>query len=166
MNATNFSEREFRDVMGRYPTGVAVVTPVNAQRENIGITVNSFTSVSLRPPLIAFSLDKRLRSLNDWLETETFVVNFLAESQNHVSQAFAVMNGDKWSSASFNLGKTANPILDRKIAALECKRYDCHEAGDHFIMIGQVLHLENEDKGDPLVFHRGRYRTLAKHEEA
>lgn len=166
MKAGNFSEREFRDVLGQYPTGVAVVTTVNAQRENIGITVNSFISISLQPPLIGFSLDKRLRSLKDWLEAETFAVNFLAESQNHVSQAFAVMNGDKWSSTSFNLGKTANPVLERKVAALECKRHDCHEAGDHFFMIGQVLHLENEHEDDPLVFHRGKYHSLGKRVEA
>lgn len=155
-----FTEREFRSALGALPTGVAVVTTLCEEGRKIGITVNSFTSVSLNPPLVSFNLDKRLESLPAWLGTKFFAINFLNENQDAVSSTFAQARTDKWLDANDGPGVTKSPVFRFKLAVFECEQFACHEAGDHFIMIGKVLHFEVEDDAKPLLYHRSLYRKL------
>jgi flavin reductase (DIM6/NTAB) family NADH-FMN oxidoreductase RutF len=156
----SFSPREFRDALGLFPTGVSVVTACAPDGRQVGITVNSFTSVSLDPPLVSFNLARSLASLPDLLRAETFVVNLLTEGQSTVSQGFARALSDKWSGARARAGVTGNPVLEPRLAAFECARYATHEAGDHVIVVGRVLHFDIDDREAPLVFFRGRYRSI------
>lgn len=159
---SSFTQHEFRSALGLLPTGVAVVTTLCDDERKIGITVNSFTSVSLNPPLVSFNLDKRLQSLPVWLDSKAFAINFLTEEQDAVSSTFARAQIDKWLGTDSKPGVTSSPVFHLKLAAFECEKFACHEAGDHFIMIGRVLHFEVEDSARPLLFHRGLYRKLGE----
>ena len=154
------NERAFRDALGLFATGVAVVTTITVDGRKLGLTVNSFTSVSLDPPLISINLAKQLRSIQDWLAADSFAVNLLSENQEAVSSGFARSQSDKWACAECVQGKTSNPILRTKLAAFECQKYACHAVGDHYILIGRVVHFEIERDAFPLLFYSGRYRKL------
>jgi 3-hydroxy-9,10-secoandrosta-1,3,5(10)-triene-9,17-dione monooxygenase reductase component len=155
----SFTPREFRDALGLYPTGVAIVT-TGAGESRRGMTVNSFTSVSLDPPLVSFNLAKSLRSIDTWLNAQTFAINLLHESQNDISSGFARALADKWSCADCVEGVTQNPVLASHLAVFECERYACYEAGDHVIMLGRVVHFTVGQEAPPLVFYRGKYRKI------
>lgn len=155
-----FTEREFRDALGLFATGVAVVTALGRDRRKIGMTVNSFTSVSLEPPLVSFNVAKSLNSISEWLVAEAFAVNLLAENQDAVSSGFARAHADKWGGVESIAGHTSCPVLRAKLAVFECEKYACHEAGDHYIMLGKVIHFEIERAAPPLLYFGGRYRKL------
>ncbi len=150
-------QREFRRALALFPTGVAVVTTLAPDRRKIGVTVNSFTSVSLAPPLISFNLAKSLRSIADWLQADEFAVNLLRHNQASLSDGFAGALSDKWSLAESVAGATSSPILTSNLATFECEKFACYEVGDHFIMIGRVIHFRAENDEEPLVFYRGTY---------
>ena len=156
-----FSPRQFRDALGMFPTGVTVVTARSPRGHQLGITVNSFTSVSLDPPLVLFNLSTSLASLSELLQIDTFAVNVLTDSQSELSARFACAQSDKWASASSRPGRaTPCPVLVPHLAVFECARYAAHEAGDHMIVIGRVLHFECNESASPLLFFRGRYRGV------
>jgi flavin reductase (DIM6/NTAB) family NADH-FMN oxidoreductase RutF len=157
-----FTEREFRNALGQFPTGVAIVTARKADGRRIGVTVNSFTSVSLNPPLISFNLAKSLGSMADWLAIDAFAINLRGEGQHEISNSFARANTDKWACTSCFDGLTASPILIPNLAAFECEKFACHEAGDHIIVLGKVLRFEVDAQAEPLVFHRGGYRKFGE----
>lgn len=152
-----FSQRSFRDALGLFPTGVAVVTARGADGEKIGVTVNSFTSVSLEPPLVSFNLAKGVRSLDALSALPAFAVNLLREDQPEVSQRFARSGADKWGETGHRSGETASPILEPNVAVFECAPYAFHEAGDHVIVVARVLGFESSSDVAPLVFFRGSY---------
>jgi flavin reductase (DIM6/NTAB) family NADH-FMN oxidoreductase RutF len=159
----SFTSRAFRNALGLFPTGVTVVTARGRDGRQIGITVNSFTSVSLDPPLISFNLARSLLSLEELLQVESFVVNVLTDSQRHLSLRFACGNSDKWACASSRPGRAvADPVLVPHLAAFECSRYAVYEAGDHVIVLGRVLHFEIDEAAAPLVFFRGHYRGVGQ----
>jgi flavin reductase (DIM6/NTAB) family NADH-FMN oxidoreductase RutF len=156
-----FSPRQFRNALGMFPTGVTVVTARSARGRQIGVTVNSFTSVSLDPPLVLFNLSVSLASLSELLRADTFAVNVLTDRQSELSARFARAQTDKWASASSRPGRaTTCPVLVPHLAVFECSRYAAHEAGDHVIVIGRVLHFECNESASPLLFFRGRYRGV------
>lgn len=160
LSSGSFTPREFRDALGLFPTGVAIVTTCAADGRRSGLTVNSFTSVSLDPPLVSFNLAKSLRSIDDWTNARTFAVNLLHESQDEVSTGFARAQTDKWASAECVDGVMRNPVLASHLAVFECERYACYEAGDHLIMLGRVVHFRIGEEAPPLVFFRGKYRKI------
>jgi flavin reductase (DIM6/NTAB) family NADH-FMN oxidoreductase RutF len=157
-----FSDRQFRQALGLFPTGVAVVTGLARDQRKLGVTVNSFTSVSLSPPLISFNLDKKLKSIDEWLSADFFAVHFLAEGQEAISGGFACAEKDKWIGLNAVSGVTPCPLLQSKLAVFECEQFAHHEAGDHFIMIGKVLHFSIDQEARPLLYHGGSYRRLAQ----
>jgi flavin reductase (DIM6/NTAB) family NADH-FMN oxidoreductase RutF len=159
--APAFSARALRDVLGSFPTGVAVVTAVGADGELFGVTVSSFNSVSLDPPLVLFSLARSLYSLERFLSADVFAVNLLREDQADLSTRFATALADKWSGVPYRDGPSGSPILEPALAVLECRHYAQHDGGDHVIVVGRVTHLEADHRHMPLAFFRGRYRTLA-----
>ena len=152
-----FTSDEFRKAMGLYPTGVTVVSGTTPDGEALGMTVNSFASVSLEPPLISFNLAKNVRSLEAFRSLTAFAVNLLREDQTEESRRFAQVGADKWEDIGHRSGETASPILEPNIAVFECEPYAFHEAGDHVIVVGRVLRFKTSEEVAPLVFFRGSY---------
>ncbi|MFJ7954253.1 flavin reductase family protein [Lysinibacillus sp. NPDC096418] len=142
----------FKQALGNYPTGVTVVTALNSANEPIGLTVNSFASVSIDPLLILWSLDKRSKLHADFLAAKNFAVNILASEQAQVCTLFASKEDRfaqaKWSTSTLNL-----PILSDTLSVLQCEAFKQVDAGDHTIFIGHVVDIDNNDK-EPLLYHR------------
>lgn len=169
--AADFAEKQtfhpqiLRDVLGCFPTGVAVVTAVTADGDLHGVTINSFNSVSLDPPLVLFSLSRDLKSLHALENAAAFGVNFLREDQAHLSSRFAAALADKWRGIDFRAGFTGAPVLAQALAVLECRPYARYDGGDHVIFVLRVTHIEADATRYPLVFFRGQYHTLAAPEQ-
>src|SRR5947209_5107543 len=117
------SPASFRDALGLFPTGVVVVTARSAAGELYGVTVNSFNSVSLDPPLILFCLARDLRSLPVFLQAQAFGISFLRHGQSDLSVQFSMAMSDKWNNVEHRPGRTGSPVLDRALAVLECEPY-------------------------------------------
>jgi len=152
------SDVEFKSVMGRFSTGVTVVTTCDGDRP-AGVTVNTFASISLNPPLVMVSIDKRSHMHDLTAHMGFFAVNILGADQQEVSRRFAGQTGDRndrFRQTSFHAGKTGAPILDDAIAHVECRVVEVYPAGDHSIFLGQVEAL-GASAGEPLVYYRARY---------
>ncbi len=159
----SFSSREFRNALGSFATGITVMTTCGPDGRFVGITVNSFASVSLDPPLIAFCLDRNALSVDSFLNSAHFGVNVLAEDQEAFSAAFArSSSGDKFVGIRFEVGTTGCPLLPDCLAHLECEREAAHLAGDHLIVVGRVVRLAQRLEGKPLLYFRGRYAKLGE----
>ena len=153
-NETDFGE--FRRALGCFATGVAVVTALDANGEKIGITVNSFNSVSLDPPLVLWSVGEESLSYAAFVATEHFAVNVLATHQQDVCSRFASKGTDKFDGIECSVGVAGIPILPEFSAVFECRTEHCYDGGDHKIMVGRVLRFEDR-KTDPLIFYRGHF---------
>jgi len=164
----SFTSREFRDALGLFPTGIAVVTAATDDGSIGGLTVNSFTSVSLDPPLILVSLARTIASFPIFERATHFAVSLLREEQRHVSATFAKSDLAKWQAGHHRAGTAvAAPIIHPNLAAFECETYARHDGGDHLLLLGRVLRLESASEGSrPLLYYRGQYRELsAEHAE-
>jgi flavin reductase (DIM6/NTAB) family NADH-FMN oxidoreductase RutF len=153
-------EHAFRDALGQFATGVCVVTGIDAAGEAVGVTISSFTSLSLRPPLVLFCIDKGSTSVDAFAATDAFTVNILAEEQMAASELFATQYPDKFANAASYVGQNGCKVLSGCLAGLECTRTATHEGGDHLIVVGHVdvIHFGGPDA--PLARFRGRYRKL------
>lgn len=154
--------RQLRDVLGTFPTGVAVVTAETVEGQRIGITITSFNSVSLDPPLILFSIDLRCLSLPALMGVSQYTVNILGEAQQEVSTRFATARSDKWAGVSIEQEAGLPFTLRDAMSTFQCEAYAQHEGGDHVIFVGRVLRAEQKCDVPPLVFHKGTYRLLAQ----
>jgi flavin reductase (DIM6/NTAB) family NADH-FMN oxidoreductase RutF len=150
----------FRGALGLFATGVTIVTARHERVGLIGLTANSFSSVSLDPPLVLFSVANSARSLKPFLEAPGFAVNVLRKDQRALSARFARRGGDKWSGVEYQPGRFGAPILPGTMAAFDCLHYAQYEGGDHLIIVGQVVAMEHDVEGDPLLYYRGGYRSL------
>ncbi|QUD90192.1 flavin reductase family protein [Phenylobacterium montanum] len=148
---------QFRTVMGHYPTGVSVVTSTTAEGEPIGMTVGTFTSVSLDPPLIGFFPDKRSTSWPKIAATGRFCVNILAQDQELICRKFSGGDRDRFSDVVHRLTANGMPILDGAVAWIDCDLYSVQEAGDHFFVLGEVRAITAERAESPLIFLRGKF---------
>ena len=147
-----------RQALGWFATGVVVTTAWDpGQREYVGMTMNSFNSVSLDPPLVLFSISRKARSLRAWERVPYFAVNVLQRDQSHLSERFARSLTAKWEGVDFRPGRHGSPLLEGALASLECSTHAHVDGGDHVIFLGRVLHLEYRESGRPLVFFRGAY---------
>lgn len=142
--------------MGCFATGVAVVTAVDKNGEKVGMTINSFNSVSLEPPLVLWSIANDSQSFATFVEAEHFAVNVLAVQQQNICEQFATRGTDKFNGLECSEGIAGVPILPTYSAVFECKAERRYEGGDHAILIGRVLKFEDR-KTDPLIFYRGHY---------
>lgn len=152
-----FDGQKFRQVLGHFPTGVAVVTGLDADGQPAGMAVGSFSSVSLDPPLVAFMPDKSSTSWPRFRDTGSFCVNILGADQESVCRAFASRGGDKFADLSWQPAGSGAPLLDGVLAWIDCDTEVVHEAGDHFIVIGRVRDLDIGTPALPLVFFQGGY---------
>lgn len=151
--------RLFRDVLGRYASGVTVVTTMWAGQP-VGMTCQSFTSVSLDPPLVAFLPSQQSRAFASIQRSGTFCVNFLAAGQDELSNAFASRGDDKFAGVEWSPSAgTGSPLLAGIVGHVDCTVHAVHEAGDHYLVMGKVVDLAVGDAEDPLLFYRGAYRT-------
>jgi flavin reductase (DIM6/NTAB) family NADH-FMN oxidoreductase RutF len=157
----NIDPYAFRDALGHFPTGVTVVTAHASGRDPVAMTVSSFNSVSLDPPLILFSVSRSAPSLQALLDADTFGVSVLRREQTDLSGRFAGMASDKWTGVQCRMGESGCPLIGPCLATFECAPFGVHEGGDHLIIVGRVLCFETADEGEPLVFFRGKYHQIA-----
>ena len=151
--------KELREVLGCFATGVVVVTSVGEGGAPVGLTINSFNSVSLHPPLVLWSISLKAPSLTAFRRHDYFAVNILAAGQRDLCMRFAKPASDKFADVAYQRGVADVPLLDDATAHLECRTVARYPGGDHEIYVGHVLSLKSFDH-DPLVFHRGAFREL------
>jgi flavin reductase (DIM6/NTAB) family NADH-FMN oxidoreductase RutF len=160
--AERFDRRDFRRALGQFATGVSVVTASTSDGRKIGVTVNSFSSVSLNPPLILWSLARQAASFADFTNCTHFAVNVLEAKQHHLSRQFSTPLPDRFAGVDFAQGKAGVPIVSGAIAQFVCRKVKQYDGGDHVIFLGEVEEYKYND-GEPLVFHSGRYRIATHH---
>ncbi len=153
--------RAFRDTLGMFPTGVTVITARAPGGEPIGLTVSSFNSVSLTPPLIVWSLSGHLPSVPVFENAAVYAINVLAEDQQDLSHRFASRSDDKFAGLEYLDGMEGAPLLPGCAAWFQCRQFARHPGGDHVIFIGEVVRFERDEARRPLVFQGGAYRRLA-----
>ncbi|MGE6917476.1 flavin reductase [Achromobacter kerstersii] len=158
-----FDSRELRRTLGAFTTGVTVVTTLDAEGRPFGVTANSFSSVSLDPPLILWSQSLKSSSYPAFRDAPRFVVNILADHQVPVSNRFAKSGGDKFEGVGYRAGEGGVPILDDCAAYLECEKIAAYPGGDHVIYLGQVHNLHRAGQR-PLAFGDGAYRLTFAHD--
>ena len=150
----------YRKVCAQFATGITVVTVVDAHGHPHGMTVNSFSSVSLDPPLVLVSIDLRHSILGHFLSASAFAVNVLAEGQEALSQRFSSVSEKRFEGIAWHPSSLGVPLLDGVLAHLECSVVRTFEAGDHTVLIGEVLAIAARRDHAPLVFYRGTYHGL------
>ncbi len=160
-SAASFTVKEFRAALGQFATGITVVTAPTEEGPPIGITVNSFSSVSLDPPLILFSVARTLKSFDAMIAADAFSVNVLTSDQEELSNQFAASDGDKWADVSWMEGEGGCPVLSGTLATFECAPWAQYDGGDHVILVGEVRHIQSADAGGALVYFQSRYAHLA-----
>ena len=153
--------RQFRAALGSFATGVTIVTTRNAAGEDIGLTANSFNSVSLDPPMVLWSLARKSLSLPAFLESGYFAVHVLAASQEDLSVTFATRGADKFAGLQLTRGSGGIPLIPGCSALFQCKTAFNYEGGDHVIFVGEVQEFEHFNHA-PLVFHSGRYAVAVE----
>ena len=158
-----FDHREFRRTLGAFTTGVTVITTVDAAGKPYGVTANSFSSVSLDPPLILWSQALTSSSYPAFRDCERFVVNILADHQVHVSNQFAKSGDDKFLDIAVRTGLGGVPVIDDSAAHLECRKVAAYPGGDHVVYIGQVERI-HRSAHRPLAFGEGRYMVTFAHD--
>ncbi|HLQ74312.1 MAG TPA: flavin reductase family protein [Bacillota bacterium] len=141
----------FKEAMANYPTGVSVVT-AEGDDGAFGITINSFASVSLEPLLILWSIDNNASTFNQFMNIEEFTVNILSGEQADVAQLFASSETEPFKHCDWSTATSGLPVINDSAASLQCKLYKRIEAGDHIILVGEVFHINQQDK-QPLLYH-------------
>lgn len=154
--------RQFRDVLGSYPTGVCVITAIGDDGARHGLVVGSFTSISLDPPLVGFFPDKRSTTWARIEPTGRFCVNVLGSDQLDLCRRFASRAEDKFAELAHGHSPSGLPLLDDAVAWIDCAIERVVEVGDHWLVVGAVEALGHREAGAPLLFFRGGYHDLAK----
>ncbi|WP_246104744.1 flavin reductase family protein [Sphingomonas xanthus] len=152
--------RTLRDALGCFATGVTVVTCIDADGEPVGLTANSFTSVSLDPPLLLVCVARHAASALPLSTASHFAVNVLQTGQQPASITFSTRVEDRFGCTAWALGEHGVPVLMDSLSVFECARHAVHDGGDHFILVGEVQKATFEPGLDPLLYFRGSYRRL------
>ena len=152
--------RTLRDALGCFATGVTVVTAFDTGGEPVGLTANSFASVSLDPPLLLVCIARTSSSLKALESAGHFAVNVLHIGQQPASSLFAVPGEDRFRQTPWQRGRHDAPVLSNALANFECRRHQMHDGGDHIILVGEVLRATFDPRRDPLLYFRGKYRRL------
>jgi flavin reductase (DIM6/NTAB) family NADH-FMN oxidoreductase RutF len=160
---TSFDSRQLRNVLGTFTTGVTIVTTQDAAGADYGVTANSFSSVSLDPPLVLWSQAYTSTSFPAFRDSEHFAVNVLADDQIAVSNHFAKSKGDKFAELEYSRGLGGVPVLTGTVAHFECVKVAAYPAGDHMIFLGRVERVSHSGRR-PLAFSHGKYMVPYAHE--
>ncbi len=158
---TSWDKRDLRNALGSFGTGVTVVTSGNLQSRLVGVTANSFSSVSLEPPIVLWSLVSTSPSLEVFDETGRFVINVLALDQMNLSKQFSKTLEDKFAGVEYTEGLDGLPVIQNCVATFECKTIQRTVVGDHVLFLGQVENYVYENK-TPLLFCQGNYMQVAE----
>jgi flavin reductase (DIM6/NTAB) family NADH-FMN oxidoreductase RutF len=153
--------RLFRRTCARFATGITIVTVLDRLGHPHGVTVNSFASVSLEPPLVLVSIDLKNAILGHFISSSWFAINVLAEHQEHLSRRFSSAEENRFIDVDWHQGPSGMPILEGVLAHLECAVMRTFEVGDHTMLIGEVRHADYRD-GKPLLYFDSGYGTLAE----
>lgn len=157
--APSFSSTEFRAALGMFATGVTIVTARGPDGARIGLTANSFNSVSLSPPLVLWSLSQRAGSLPAFSQGSHYAINILAADQRELAERFASRAADRFAGLAFHEGSGGAPVIAGAAAVFECFNRSRYEEGDHVIFVGEVERCTHRPGAQPLIFHGGRYFT-------
>ncbi|MGI4779359.1 MAG: flavin reductase family protein [Janthinobacterium lividum] len=155
----SFSADEFRQALGTFATGVTIVTARAADGTLVGLTANSFNSVSLTPPLVLWSLARRSGSMPALDAGSHYAINILAADQKHLAERFAGKREDRWNAVAFTEGTGGAPVLAGAAATFECFNRSRYDEGDHVIFVGEVERCAHVPGASPLLFHGGRFYT-------
>jgi len=153
--------RALRNALGRYTTGVAIITCMDADGSPVGLTANSFSSLSLDPPLVLWSLRSQSSQMAAFSQAQHFAINVLAEAQVELSRRFSSSTLDRFTEGAWAPGIGGAPVLSACVAVFECETASQQPAGDHVLFIGRVLAVL-EAQLPPLVFQAGHYRLLGE----
>jgi 3-hydroxy-9,10-secoandrosta-1,3,5(10)-triene-9,17-dione monooxygenase reductase component len=156
-----FDSATYRTIMSHYPTGVCIITSITPDGMPLGMTVGTFTAVSLDPPLIGFLPDKKSKSWPPIAETGRFCVNILAGDQEGLCRKFSGPGPDRFSDIVHRATQDGLPILDGAVAWIACDLYAVHEAGDHDFVLGRVKEMTAERAVSPLIFHQGTFGQVS-----
>lgn len=160
-NVNLFDSRAFRQALGHFPTGVAIVTTRTPEGRPVGLTINSFSSLSLEPPLIIWSLVNHSPSLSVFENCNYFAINVISQSQTEAALGFANSKvEDKFALVSHVDGEEGVPLIDDCVATFVCENYRQHEGGDHTLFIGRVVRHSTITEHEPAVFHRGKFTRI------
>ena len=151
-----FSSSEFRRALSQFATGVTVITTHQADGSYLGLTANSFNSLSLDPPLVLWSLSSGASSMPVFTRNSHYVINVLAANQAHLAQQFSKRRENRFDGVEFTLSRTGQPILKGVTAWFECHNRSRYPEGDHVIFVGEVEHCETDPK-PALIFHSGQF---------
>ena len=151
--------RAFRTALGCFATGITVVTTLCPDGHLVGVTVNSFSSVSLDPPLVLWSLSRAAASLPAFSTGSHYAINILAADQKLLAERFAQRGADRWGGVEYKLGAGGAPLLPGAAATFECFNRSRYEEGDHVIFVGEVERCTWRAGAMPLLFHGGRFYT-------
>jgi 3-hydroxy-9,10-secoandrosta-1,3,5(10)-triene-9,17-dione monooxygenase reductase component len=162
VNEATIDPARFRQVLGSYPTGVCVITALDAEGNPAGMVVGTFTSVSLEPPLVGFLPDKTSSSWPKIEQAGHFCVNVLASDQQQLCRQMSAKGTDKFAGVDYTLSANRLPVIAHAIACIECRIHSVTEAGDHWFVLGEVLSMEATREENPMLFHRGRYGGFAE----
>ena len=157
--APSFSTQEFRAALGTFATGVTIVTALTPEGRPIGLTANSFNSVSLDPPLVLWSLAREAGSMPHFARGSHYAVHILAADQRELAERFSRKEADRFAGVAFREGSAGVPIIEGAAAVFECFNRSRYSEGDHVIFVGEVEHCEWRDGAQPLIYHGGRYFT-------
>lgn len=153
--------RVLRSALGQFTTGVAIVTTAGADGRPLGLTINSFSSVSLAPPIVSWNLQQRSANRRSFLEAKYFAINVLSSSQKTLSRCFATNDvADRFSGLNWRPGIGEVPLIEGALAWFECRMVSTQAVGDHELFLGQVLKCFSQSEELPLVYWQGRYRQL------
>ncbi|MGA2842461.1 MAG: flavin reductase family protein [Steroidobacteraceae bacterium] len=161
--ASTIDRKEFRSALGAFATGVTIVTTCH-EGIDVGLTANSFNSVSLDPPMVLWSLGKTSLSLPHFAATSHFAVHILSDEQEALSARFATRGADKFGGLDFERGHHDLPLLTGCVARFQCRKLFEYEGGDHVIFVGEVVAFDHVSKR-PLLFHGGQYAVAAPRKE-
>ena len=152
-----FSKDEFRSSLGMFATGVTIVTARTTSGALVGLTANSFNSVSMSPPLVLWSLSHTATSMEAFSTGSHYAINILSADQQDLARQFATKGVDRFAGVAYHLGRAGAPLIDGAAATFECFNRSRYEEGDHVIFVGEVEHCEHRVGASPLLYHGGKF---------
>lgn len=158
-SAAPFTQEDYRAALGQFTTGVTIVTACTPDGRLLGMTANSFNSVSLTPPLVLWSLSTQSSSMPGFRSATHYAINVLAADQRLLAERFSRKGIDRFEGVAWRAGLTGAPVIDGAVAVFECRNRSQHEEGDHLIFVGEVAHCRRRVGAAPLVYHGGRFFT-------
>ena len=157
--APGFSSTEFRTALGMFATGVTIVTARTPSGALVGLTANSFNSVSLTPPLVLWSLSQGATAMDAFRQGSHYAINILAADQQALAQRFATRGAERFAELEFTEGLSGAPLITGSVATFECFNRSRYAEGDHVIFVGEVEHCSHRAGASPLLYHGGKFYT-------